>query len=133
MPRAIVFIKGENWETTNNKLKELLSLGDKTLTLSYGTIMDFYVESFGNPDFIACLWSTNLELLKSSIIYLRKLCKATTTSIVGVEPDERTQVEKEMKSHAKNYKEHKDRIRQIVNIYTTCEDSKLQRLKEIVK
>lgn len=131
MPRTIVFLRGEkDWKYTKEKLDILQNHEDKTLAITYGTVMEFYVEAFGNPDFIACLWSNNLELAKLSIIFLRKFCEATTTSIIGADPDEIDEIEKELCRGMDAFNDGDDRITSILQEYLKKEEKRLHALRE---
>jgi len=129
MPRAIVFIKGEKWDFANKKLEEIMSLKDSTLIKKYATVLEYYIEAFGNPDFIASLWSTNLEHLKSSIIYIRNTCKVTTSSIVGVESNERQFRAMELQEPMGS-KDHMELIKKMLKTYLVEERKKLKKIED---
>jgi hypothetical protein len=61
MVRAIIFIKGKNWVDTKAKLEQIHETSGSFFT-EHCAVMEFYIEAFGNPDFIVSLWSTNIEL-----------------------------------------------------------------------
>lgn len=125
MVRAIVFIKGKNWVDTKTKLEQI----SKTSTSFFDdhcAVMEFYVEAFGNPDFIVSLWSTNIELLKSAILHIRDFCDVNTTSIIGVDPDERNQREKEITSGEPE--SHRKKIDEIKKEYKENQRKRLDQL-----
>jgi len=130
VPRAIVFLKGTNWEYTKSALNNIYLEKNDSLIKDYGTVMEFYIESFGNPDFIASLWSTNVELLKSAILFIRKECKADTTSIIGVEPNERDLRLAEILEGIPLFNTDEDRIKQMVQMYVQQEEKIIGVLKK---
>lgn len=131
MPRAIVFIKGKNWNLVQKKLANIFIKHDRNFVKRFCTVLEFYTEAFGNPDFIACLWAPNIELIKSSILYLREICDADTTSIIGSDPHEREIREKELQKE--NPKTFDDRIKQIIEAYVAREKERLENLENVFK
>jgi hypothetical protein len=125
MVRAIIFIKGKNWVDTKAKLEQIHETSGSFFT-EHCAVMEFYIEAFGNPDFIVSLWSTNIELLKSAILHIRDFCDVDTTSIIGVDPDERTQREKEVASGAPE--NHTVRIEEIKTEYIDKQKKRLELL-----
>jgi hypothetical protein len=125
MVRAIVFIKGKNWVDTKAKLDQIHDTSGAFFK-EHCAVMEYYVEAFGNPDFIVSLWSTNIELLKSAVLHVRDYCDVDTTSIIGVDPDERNQREKEIATGAPE--NHAARIEEIKKEYTDKQRKRLELL-----
>jgi hypothetical protein len=132
MPRAIVFVKGTDWDETQKKLREIMSQKDPTLINEFATITEYYLEAFGNPDFIMSLWSTNIEQLKSSILYIRKTCNVTTSTIIGIDENERSFRESEMKGEIGNLEKAENRIKQILKTYIKTEEERIKSLKKLL-
>lgn len=132
MPRAIVFVKGGDWEYAEKKLKNILSQKDKTLAVDNATILEFYLESFGNPDFVLSLWSTNIEQLKSSILYIRKECKVTTTTIIGIDEEERKFREHELKTEISDLENIENRPDQVIQKYIKRTTGRIEQLRDLL-
>jgi len=91
MPVGYVMIKGQA-KHLESILKYLESLiGNREFTEKSGGIVKDVVATFGWPDFIVTVYSTNLELIKGAIVLIRDMMESLienvqieTSTIVGV-------------------------------------------------
>lgn len=95
MPKGFVMIKAQS-KHRDDILDYLNALIDnKQFTENSGGIITNVVLTFGWPDFLVTIYSTNVELIKNSIVVLRSIIEdliegvqLETSTIVGVSSDE---------------------------------------------
>lgn len=88
MPRAIVMLRGANDATVNTILLGYLRKRNNQITNETGVIVEWFLKSLGWPDFMISLWGSNVEMFIKAISIIRDKCKADTTSIVGMMPED---------------------------------------------
>jgi hypothetical protein len=88
MPRAVVMLRGANETAVNTTLLGYLRKRNNVITNETGVVVEWFLKSLGWPDFIVCLWGSNVEMFIKAISIIRDKCKADTTSIVGVMPED---------------------------------------------
>lgn len=92
MPRAIVMLRGENWAAIRDKLKDLMHHRFSNGVFNkHGVIIEYFLECFGWFDYLVSLWGANVETLQLAVELLRKECDVYTTTMIGIDPDEREQ------------------------------------------
>jgi len=102
MPRAIVMMRGENLSEIRSALTSYNRKRHNRLTEDTGVLVEWYLEALGWPDFLVSLWGQNTEMIIKAIEIIRQDCRTSTTTIVGVTPEETAMRQEEMKSKAQN-------------------------------
>ncbi len=88
MPRAVVMMYGTNLLGIRKGLQDNLRTLQCPLTQNTGVILEFYLETFGWPDFLASLWGTNTAAILAGVQKMAEICEVETTTILGILPEE---------------------------------------------
>lgn len=108
MPRAIVMLRGQDWLKIRTELSNLVRKRNNPITDETGALVEFYLEMFGWPDFIVCLWGTNVEMIQKAVEGIRQRCQAHTTTMMGILPEERLLKEIELKEKLPQFQQQSD-------------------------
>lgn len=92
-------LSGEDWSAIRDELSKIVRKRNNPVTNETGVIVECFLEAFGWSDFIVLLWGTNVEMIKKAIIKIRDICKAYSSTIIGVSPEEKELRSKELKEN----------------------------------